>query len=111
MPSSGTPRVDRRRGSPRIQPPVERGGGTEVADAGDDDPGRAWQVRRIARREQLGAAAVEPFAHRRQVARAVIDERDHSSPFVLGSIRARRRSRAHATRSARANALNTASTW
>ena len=37
---------------------------------------------------------------------AVVDERDHSSSFVLGSMRASRRSRAQATRSARANALN-----
>ena len=34
----------------------------------------------------------------------------HSNPFVLGSMRARRRSLAHATRNARANALYTAST-
>ena len=33
----------------------------------------------------------------------------YNNPFVLGSIRARRRSFAHAARSARANALNTAS--
>mgnify|MGYP003693635583 CR=1 FL=1 len=51
------------------------------------------------------------LAHRRQVAGAVVDERNHSSPFVLGSIFARRASFAHATRSARANALNTASMW
>ena len=49
---------------------------------------------------------------RGQVACPIVDERDrsHSRPFVDGSIRARRRSRAQATRSARANALNTAST-
>ena len=60
-------------------------------------------------REQLRAGRGEPLADRRQVAGAVVDERDHSSPLVLGSIRARRAIRAHATRSARANALNTAS--
>ena len=60
--------------------------------------------------DELGAERRQRLAHRRQVAGAVVDERDHSSPFVLGSIFASRASRAQATRSARANALNTAST-
>ena len=60
---------------------------------------------------ELGAERRERLAHRREVARAVVDERNHSSPFVLGSIFASRASLAHATRKARANALNTASTW
>ena len=58
----------------------------------------------------LGADGRERLAHRRQVAGAVIDERNHNSPFVLGSVRASCLSREHATRSARPNALNTAST-
>ena len=40
-----------------------------------------------------------------QIAGAVVEQRDHSRPFVLGSIFASRRSFAQATRSARANAL------
>ena len=60
-------------------------------------------------REDVGADRGERLAHRREVAGAVVDERDHSSPFVLGSILASRLSFAQATRSARANALNTAS--
>ena len=42
--------------------------------------------------------AAKRLAHRRQIAGAVVDERDphdHSSPFVLGSMRASRRSFAH----------------
>ncbi|MNC93256.1 hypothetical protein D3C83_98400 [compost metagenome] len=66
----------------------------------------AWHGGRPHRRVQGG----EGLSHRRQVAGAVIDERDHNSPFVLGSIFASRASFAQATRSARANALNTAST-
>ena len=57
----------------------------------------------------FGADRRERLAHRRQIAGAIIDERNHNSPLVLGSIRARRLSFAHATRSALANALNTAS--
>ena len=51
----------------------------------------------------------ERLADRREIAGAVVDQRDHSSPFVLGSIFASRRSFAQATRSARANALKHAS--
>ena len=60
--------------------------------------------------DEVGAEGRERFADRRQISRAVIDEYNHSNPFVLGSIFASRASFAHATRSARANALNTAST-
>ena len=74
-------------------------------------PRRAGAARRRRRDVKLGAERRERLAHRRQVAGAVVDERDHSSPFVLGSIFASRASFAQATRSARANALNTASMW
>ena len=59
--------------------------------------------------QTLAPIARERLSHRRQVAGAVVDERDHSRPFVLGSIFARRLSFEHATRSARANALKHAS--
>src|SRR6185295_3961696 len=94
------------RGPPRLIEPRRR---AEVADAGHDDRigaaafvRRGWhEVRSAQRRERL--------LHRGEVAGSVIDERDHNNPFVLGSIFASRASFAHATRSALANALNTAS--
>jgi len=55
------------------------------------------------------AQMVERFLHRIQIAGAVIQDRNHKSPLVLGSIRARRWSREQATRNARAKALNSAS--
>ena len=64
---------------------------------------------RLVRHHDLGAEIVERLLHRIQVARAVIDDGDHRSPLVLGSMRPRRRSREHATRRARAKALNSAS--
>ena len=80
-----------------------------MADAGHDDAAGARELLRRRGRRELGAERRQRLAHRREIARAVIDQRDHSSPFVLGSIFASRASFAHATRSARANALNTAS--
>jgi len=49
---------------------------------------------------------VKRLFYRGQVPRFVVNDRDHSNPFVLGSRRAIRRSRQHAARSARAKALN-----
>ena len=77
-------------------------------------PGRTMAAARSRSAGAAGSSTSAPharkrLAHRGEVAGAVVDERDHSSSFVLGSTRARRRSRAHATRSARANALNDAS--
>ena len=111
MPSSGTPRATASRIAV-VHAPVERARRAEVADARHDDAASPAP-------SSAGAAGVKSSAptrrkrlpHRRQIAGAVVDERDHSSPFVLGSICASRRSFAHATRSARANALNTASMW
>ena len=53
----------------------------------------------------------ETLADGGQVSRAVVDESNHNSPLVEGSIRPSWRSFEHATRSARANALKIASTW
>src|SRR4051795_5294210 len=47
--------------------------------------------------------------HRADIARTVINNRDHRSPLVLGSIFASCLSREQATRRARAKALNKAS--
>ena len=91
-----------------------------MADAGHDDGARAGEIRRRLAASELRAHRRESLAHRGQVAGAVIDQRNgphalsllpHSSPLVLGSVRASCRSREHAKRSARANALNSASIW
>ena len=55
------------------------------------------------------AQMFERFFHRADVARAIIDNGDHSSPLVLGSMPANCLSREQATRRARPNALNNAS--
>src|SRR3954468_20393871 len=59
----------------------------------------------IAGDNTIVAEAPERLDHRRQIPRAIINDGNHNSPFVLGSMRASARSRTHATRSARANAL------
>ena len=65
--------------------------------------------RRVDGDHELRAECRKRLPHRREIAGAVVEQRDHSSPFVLGSIFASRRSLAQATRSARANALKHAS--
>ena len=108
MPSSGTPSSTVVWIAVR-QSSVRRARGVEVADAGHDDAVGAAELAGDRRRPDAGAERGERLAHRRQIAGAVVDERDHSRPFVLGSMRARRLSFEHATRSARANALKHAS--
>src|SRR6266851_7667192 len=97
-------------GQDRVDPGlIERPGRAEVSDAGDDDAARLGQIAGRFWHEDVRPDRGERFLHRRQVAGLVIDERDHSRPLVLGNMRASRRSFAQATRSARANALKTAS--
>ena len=69
---------------------VERRGRAEVPDARDDDAVDAGELGWVGGREQIRAGGGKPLADRREIARAVIDERDHRSPLVLGSIRAMR---------------------
>ena len=88
---------------------IEGGGRAEMADARHHDRGRPLEIGRRRRVVQLGANRGERLAHGREIAGLVIDERNHSSPLVLGSMRASCLSFEQATRSARANALNTAS--
>ena len=96
----------------RVTPFLVQGTGrSEVPDAGDDDGFRAVQISGPFWRHEFRAERGERLAHRREIARTVIDQSNHNNPFVLGSIFASRLSFAQATRSARANALNTASTW
>src|SRR5213594_1042913 len=80
---------------------VERSRRTEMSHAGDDDASRLAKRIRCFRYEHVGADRRQRLLHGGQVPGLVVDERDHSSPLVLGSIRASRLSRAQATRSAR----------
>src|SRR5580692_2278130 len=64
---------------------------------------------RLVRHHDFSAEIGKCLLHGIQIARAVIHDDDHRSPLVLGSMRPRRRSREHATRRARANALKSAS--
>src|SRR5580700_9614641 len=64
---------------------------------------------RLVRHHDFSAEIGKCLFHGIQIARAVIHDDDHRSPLVLGSMRPRRRSREHATRRARANALKSAS--
>ena len=81
-----------------------------MADAWHDDGVRPVEIGSRGGHEEIGAEGGERLLDGRQVAGVIVDQCNHSSPFVLGSIRASRRSVEQATRSARANALNTAST-
>ena len=71
--------------------------------------GGAVQVGRLLRRHELCAQGRQRLPDRREIASTVVNQRNHNNPFVLGNIFASRLSFAQATRSARANALNTAS--
>src|ERR1700733_15879815 len=64
---------------------------------------------RIRRDRRLAPQGIERLHHRGQVAGFVVNDSDHSNPLVLGSISPNCLSLEHATRSARANALNSAS--
>src|SRR4051812_23636433 len=88
-----------------------RGRGAEMAYTRNDDARGAIQLGGTGRREVLGAAGGQGLAHGREIAGAVIDQGDHSRPFVDGSIRPSCLSFEQATRRARAKALNTASIW
>ena len=81
----------------------------KMSDAWNDDADGPCEIVRHCGREDVRLNGRQRFSHRREIPGLVIDERDHNNPFVLGNIRASRLSFAHATRSARANALNTAS--
>ena len=74
-----------------------------MSDAGQNDAVRAADDFRIAGDARFVSDMVQRLLHRSEVARAIVDDGDHSRPFVLGSIFAIRRSRQQATRSARAN--------
>ena len=82
-----------------------------VADSGQDDcVSRREGFRRVGALRVCAEAAEGPF-NRGDVAGPVVkQEKIHRRPFVLGRTRARRLSRETANRSARANALNIAST-
>src|ERR1044071_2345331 len=71
----------------RVAPrPFEHRRGGEIADARHDEALGGQTLGWLSRRLVLGTERVERLAHRRQVAGTVVVERDHSSPFGLGSI-------------------------
>src|SRR5262249_55024607 len=94
----------------RVDPrAVERARRGEMADAGHDDPARACEFTGCLGRIKGCAHGGQRFSDGGEIPRLVVDQRDHRSPFVLGSAFAIRLSFAQATRSARPNALKTAS--
>ena len=81
----------------------------KVAHSRNDPLLRASCGVRVTRYDAVAPEMLQRIHHRGQISRAIIDNRNHSSPFVLGSIRPSCLSFEHATRSALANALNSAS--
>src|ERR1700746_3044923 len=82
----------------------------EVPDSWKHHLGRLGNVRWIRHNRALLLQAVKSFLHRDQIARTVIDDGNHTStPLVLGSSLSICGSRQQAARSARANALKSAS--
>src|SRR5690606_28228375 len=88
--------------------------GAERTDAGEDDRARAPEVVRVAGDPDLEVApgttgrALETLRRAPQVANPVVDDRDHSVPFVESTPVTRGSSEVAAS-SARANALKAAS--
>jgi len=70
---------------------------------------RTSYSRRVADQCVLRTDCVQRVFHGTKIPRAVIDDRDHSNPFVDGSTRFNRASREHAYRIARAKHLKIAS--
>ena len=86
--------------------PRQRGCGFEISHARQNDFVRPRNHPGVRGDRRLMPEMVKRFFYRGQVPGFVVNDRDHSSPFVLGNRRAIRRSRQHAARSARAKALN-----
>ena len=114
MPSSGTPSRD----APSNRAPPRRRRATR-SPRNDRRLARRCRAPRASSDAAAGVKSSAPdrreaLAHRGQIARASsrssADRISQSSPFVLGITFASRRSREHAIRSARPNALNSAST-
>ena len=81
----------------------------EIADSGNDQLLGIQHCVRITGHDALASQVSDGLHHRGQIPRAVIEDGNHKSPFVLGSMRPSWRSLEQATRKARANALNSAS--
>src|SRR5262245_32203770 len=90
---------------------AKRQRGAIVADARNDDAVTGAEIVGRGGYDHCRADRSQRLFDRCQIPCAVVDEADlhHRRPLVLGSMRASRGSLAHATRSARAKALNTAS--
>lgn len=82
-----------------------------MADTGQDKSIRVREFGCFIRRRYFHAESPKCRGDRRNIAGTIVDQNDvHSNSFVLGSTFRNRLSRDTAKRSARANALNTAST-
>ena len=84
----------------------QRGCSFEIPHTRQNDFAGPRDHPRVGGNGRLVSEMVKGFFDRGQIAGLVVHDGDHSSPFVLGNRRAIRRSRQHAARSARANALN-----
>jgi hypothetical protein len=84
-----------------------------VTDAWNDNGCRGAKIAWARRAIKLRSDGRESLPDRGEIAGTVIDQCDaaHKSPFVEGSTFDSCLSREQANRNARANALNTASTW
>src|ERR1043166_2099758 len=58
---------------------------SEVADPGKQDPGGGTKAARGVGQDVFASQFRQGILHAAQVAGAVIEDRDHNSPFVLGS--------------------------
>src|SRR6185437_1719987 len=88
---------------------IERQTAIEVPHTRDNQLFRLRNHLRIASDFCRGAQMLKSLFDRANIAGSIIDNRDHRSPLVLGSILANCLSREQATRTARAKALNRAS--
>src|SRR5262249_53102792 len=88
----------------------KEGSSLEVRHAGKDDLVGALHSFGIVGCQSVGTNCGQCLHHGREIAGLVIDDGDHKSPFVLGSILPSCLSREQATRKARAKALKRAST-
>src|SRR5215470_4252678 len=82
---------------------------SKVSHSRKDELVRTAHKLGVVRNDGVHMQMIECFLHGRQIAGLVIDDGDHSNPFVLGNILASRLSREQAKRNARAKALNSAS--
>ncbi len=92
-----------------LQSSRQRGCGFKIPHARQNDLAGPRDRRRVGGDRRLVSEMVKRFFHRGKISGLIVNDGDHSNPFVLGNRRAIRRSRQQAARNARAKALNNAS--